>query len=102
MVAKHSIQLEGDGIFTTDGKWHFVANIDGVTAHFTAKVKLTGRMAHDHSGTLSNQVTWSLKFDDPNVRKHPDYKAIRDELKRLAGLRGYLKLKKQNDQWITI
>lgn len=55
-----------------------VVRIDGVYCTVQVRCRRTGRQVDviDHQGPVY-QIYWSLKFDNPEIRKHPDYKEIR-------------------------
>lgn len=58
-----------------------VVRIDGIECPVEVRCRRTGRQVDviDHQGPVY-QVYWSLRFDNPEIRKHPDYKEIRDKV----------------------
>ena len=55
-----------------------VVKIDDIECPVQVRCRRSGRQVDviDNQGPVY-QVYWSLKFDNPEIRKHPDYREIR-------------------------
>lgn len=61
---------------------YYDAVIDGIPVKVSAQCRKTGRPGSNSAW----QVAWYLRFDNPEVNKHPDYQEIRAELCKQMGI----------------